>query len=133
MDLVGRGHVDLAEGDRVISQSIVSHLDVTAEERMAYLKRANAVFMVFLAFTNPIPVIATITFLPPIEPRRKWRSWATIAELASSVVCDSTASASAANADKTSVRCSHAPELVITARSSSQLKNRPLTDRIDQR
>ncbi len=35
--------INLAEGDRVISQSIVSHLDVSAEERMAYLKRANAV------------------------------------------------------------------------------------------
>src|SRR4051795_1136464 len=35
--------VTLAEGDRVISQSILRHLDVSAEERMAYLKRANAV------------------------------------------------------------------------------------------
>jgi DNA gyrase subunit A len=35
--------VNLAEGDRVISQSILRHLDVSAEERMAYLKRANAV------------------------------------------------------------------------------------------
>jgi DNA gyrase subunit A len=35
--------INLAEGDRVISQSILRHLDVTAEERMAYLKRANAV------------------------------------------------------------------------------------------
>jgi DNA gyrase subunit A len=35
--------INLAEGDRVISQSIVSHLDVTSEERLAYLKRANAV------------------------------------------------------------------------------------------
>ena len=35
--------INLAEGDKVISQSIVSHLDVSAEERMAYLKRANAV------------------------------------------------------------------------------------------
>ena len=35
--------ISLAEGDRVISQSILRHLDVTAEERMAYLKRANAV------------------------------------------------------------------------------------------
>src|SRR6476660_5041346 len=35
--------ITLAEGDRVISQSILGHLDVTAEERMAYLKRANAV------------------------------------------------------------------------------------------
>jgi DNA gyrase subunit A len=35
--------INLAEGDRVISQSIVSHLDVSAEERVAYLKRANAV------------------------------------------------------------------------------------------
>src|SRR5262249_23475264 len=35
--------INLAEGDRVISQSIVSHLDVTSDERLAYLKRANAV------------------------------------------------------------------------------------------
>jgi len=35
--------ISLAEGDRVISQSILRHLDVSAEERMAYLKRANAV------------------------------------------------------------------------------------------
>ncbi len=35
--------ISLAPGDRVISQSILRHLDVSAEERMAYLKRANAV------------------------------------------------------------------------------------------
>jgi DNA gyrase subunit A len=35
--------ISLAEGDRVISQSILGHLDVSAEERVAYLKRANAV------------------------------------------------------------------------------------------
>ena len=35
--------INLAEGDRVISQSILSHLDVSSEERVAYLKRANAV------------------------------------------------------------------------------------------
>src|SRR6185503_13267097 len=35
--------IQLAEGDRVISQSILRHLDVTSEERVAYLKRANAV------------------------------------------------------------------------------------------
>jgi len=35
--------ITLGEGDRVISQSILRHLDVSAEERMAYLKRANAV------------------------------------------------------------------------------------------
>ncbi len=35
--------INLAEGDRVISQSILRHLDVSAEERVAYLKRANAV------------------------------------------------------------------------------------------
>jgi DNA gyrase subunit A len=35
--------INLAEGDRVISQSILGHLDVSTEERMAYLKRANAV------------------------------------------------------------------------------------------
>ncbi len=35
--------INLAEGDKVISQSILRHLDVSAEERVAYLKRANAV------------------------------------------------------------------------------------------
>jgi DNA gyrase subunit A len=35
--------INLASGDKVISQSILRHLDVSAEERMAYLKRANAV------------------------------------------------------------------------------------------
>jgi DNA gyrase subunit A len=35
--------INLADGDRVISQSILRHLDVSAEERMAYLKRASAV------------------------------------------------------------------------------------------
>jgi len=35
--------INLAEGDRVISLSILRHVQATAEERMAYLKRANAV------------------------------------------------------------------------------------------
>src|SRR6266446_9787266 len=35
--------IALAKADRVISQSILGHLAVSAEERMAYLKRANAV------------------------------------------------------------------------------------------
>ncbi len=35
--------VNLAENDRVISLSILRHLEVTAEERAAYLKRASAV------------------------------------------------------------------------------------------
>jgi DNA gyrase subunit A len=35
--------INLAEGDRVISQSILSHLAASSEERVAYLKRANAV------------------------------------------------------------------------------------------
>lgn len=35
--------ITLAEGDKVISLSILRHLDATAEERAAYLKRANAV------------------------------------------------------------------------------------------
>jgi DNA gyrase subunit A len=35
--------IALAEGDKVISLSILRHLDATAEERAAYLKRANAV------------------------------------------------------------------------------------------
>jgi DNA gyrase subunit A len=34
--------INLADGDRVISQSILRHLDVSAEERIAYLKRASA-------------------------------------------------------------------------------------------
>jgi len=35
--------INLGDGDKVISLSILRHLDVTAEERAAYLKRANAV------------------------------------------------------------------------------------------
>jgi DNA gyrase subunit A len=35
--------VNLADGDKVISLSILRHVEVTAEERAAYLKRANAV------------------------------------------------------------------------------------------
>ncbi len=35
--------INLAEGDKVISLSILRHLDVSADERVAYLKRANAV------------------------------------------------------------------------------------------
>jgi DNA gyrase subunit A len=35
--------IALAEGDKLISLSILRHLDATAEERAAYLKRANAV------------------------------------------------------------------------------------------
>jgi len=35
--------INLAADDRVISMSILRHLDVSAEERMAYLKRASAV------------------------------------------------------------------------------------------
>jgi DNA gyrase subunit A len=35
--------INLAPGDKVISQSILRHLDVSAEERIAYLRRANAV------------------------------------------------------------------------------------------
>jgi DNA gyrase subunit A len=35
--------IQLAEGDKVISMSILRHLDASAEERVAYLKRANAV------------------------------------------------------------------------------------------
>ena len=35
--------ITLAEGDKVISLSILRHVDVTAEERAAYLKRASAV------------------------------------------------------------------------------------------
>jgi len=35
--------INLADGDKLISQSILRHVDVSAEERAAYLKRANAV------------------------------------------------------------------------------------------
>src|SRR5436189_1522932 len=35
--------INLGDGDKVISLSILRHLDVTAEERAAYLKRASAV------------------------------------------------------------------------------------------
>ncbi len=35
--------INLGDGDKVISLSILRHVDVTAEERAAYLKRANAV------------------------------------------------------------------------------------------
>jgi DNA gyrase subunit A len=35
--------IDLADGDKVISLSILRHVDASAEERAAYLKRANAV------------------------------------------------------------------------------------------
>jgi DNA gyrase subunit A len=35
--------IQLDEGDKVISLSILRHVDATAEERVAYLKRANAV------------------------------------------------------------------------------------------
>ena len=35
--------INLAEGDKVISLSILRHVEVSADERVAYLKRANAV------------------------------------------------------------------------------------------
>jgi DNA gyrase subunit A len=35
--------INLAEGDKLISQSILRHVEATAEERAAYLKRATAV------------------------------------------------------------------------------------------
>jgi DNA gyrase subunit A len=35
--------INLADGDRLISLSILRHVEATADERMAYLKRANAV------------------------------------------------------------------------------------------
>jgi DNA gyrase subunit A len=35
--------IALGEGDKVISLSILGHVEATADERMAYLKRANAV------------------------------------------------------------------------------------------
>jgi DNA gyrase subunit A len=35
--------INLADGDKLISQSILRHVEATAEERVAYLKRASAV------------------------------------------------------------------------------------------
>ena len=35
--------INLGEGDKLISQSILRHVEASAEERAAYLKRANAV------------------------------------------------------------------------------------------
>jgi len=35
--------INLADGDKVISLSILRHVEATADERVAYLKRANAV------------------------------------------------------------------------------------------
>jgi DNA gyrase subunit A len=35
--------INLAEGDKIISLSILRHVEVSADERVAYLKRANAV------------------------------------------------------------------------------------------
>ncbi|MGA2943020.1 MAG: DNA gyrase subunit A [Xanthobacteraceae bacterium] len=40
---IGVRGINLTEGDKVISLSILRHVEVTAEERVAYLKRANAV------------------------------------------------------------------------------------------
>jgi DNA gyrase subunit A len=40
---IGVRGINLADGDKVISLSILRHVDATADERMAYLKRANAV------------------------------------------------------------------------------------------
>jgi DNA gyrase subunit A len=41
-DSTGVRGVKLAEGDKVISMAILGHVDVTADERSAYLKQANA-------------------------------------------------------------------------------------------
>ncbi|MDE1972183.1 MAG: DNA gyrase subunit A [Hyphomicrobiales bacterium] len=40
---VGVRGINLAQGDRLISLSILRHVEASADERMAYLKRANAV------------------------------------------------------------------------------------------
>jgi DNA gyrase subunit A len=40
---IGVRGINLADGDKVISLSILGHVDASADERMAYLKRANAV------------------------------------------------------------------------------------------
>src|SRR5260370_18625834 len=42
-DTIGDIGIKLAGEDKVISMSILRHLNVTADERAAYLKRANAV------------------------------------------------------------------------------------------
>jgi DNA gyrase subunit A len=42
-DTIGDIGIKLASEDKVISMSILRHVDATAEERVAYLKRANAV------------------------------------------------------------------------------------------
>ncbi len=42
-DSLGVRGIDLADGDKVISMSILVHADASSEERAAYLKRANAV------------------------------------------------------------------------------------------
>src|SRR6202048_3369148 len=40
---IGVRGINLAEGDKLISLSILRHLEASADERVAYLKRANAV------------------------------------------------------------------------------------------
>jgi DNA gyrase subunit A len=40
---IGVRGINLADGDKVISLSILRHVEATADERVAYLKRANAV------------------------------------------------------------------------------------------
>ena len=40
---IGVRGIALAEGDKVISMSILRHVEATSEERVAYLKRASAV------------------------------------------------------------------------------------------
>jgi DNA gyrase subunit A len=40
---IGVRGINLADGDKVISLSILRHVEATADERMAYLKRASAV------------------------------------------------------------------------------------------
>jgi len=50
--------IALADDDRVISMTILRHVDVTAEERAAYLKRANAVRRGTAAEEEPAPVEA---------------------------------------------------------------------------
>src|SRR6185312_13534289 len=41
-DSIGVRGIELAAGDKVISMSILGHIDASAEERAAYLKRASA-------------------------------------------------------------------------------------------
>jgi DNA gyrase subunit A len=59
--------IALAEGDRVISLSILRHLDATAEERAAYLKRASAVRRGISAEAEEPAAVAEEAPEPPVS------------------------------------------------------------------